>query len=250
MRIPHAVVFLAIALTSASASSDVPTVALALEPEVAAIAPTLESAARANDFATFDALYRANPDPAYRTLHELWSYSMTDRIGAFYGPDEYERLAAAYPGFAEYIEHYKIVDSHGAVFYPASETRAFLLENRGVAIASAAVAPVSRKHPVKRDPARVARAEKATRVTPAPKPVSVQPAAVKEVPPPATAEDLALLNATVSTPAPVVAAPASTPAPVPAPAKETNRGLLLVIVGLIGVGLLALIVRAPREVIP
>lgn len=247
MRLHHAVVFLAIALSSASATSGDVVVALAIEPEVAVSpAPTLESAARANDFATFDALYRANPNPAYRTLHELWSYSMTDRVGAFYGREQFERLAREYPGFAEYIEHYKIVDSHGAAFYPASETRAFLLENRGVAVASDAPLPHVQRPAVKRHAARVARAKAAAGVTTAPAP---KPAVVAPTPAPTPAEDLALLNApVVSAPAPVVSAPA--PASVPAPIRETNRGLLLVIIGLIGVGLLALIVRAPKEVIP
>ncbi|MGZ5444739.1 MAG: hypothetical protein ACXW5U_29300 [Thermoanaerobaculia bacterium] len=59
-------------------------------------------------------------------------------------------------------------------------------------------------------------------------------------PAPAPAEIVA-----VPAPAPTAAAPAT-----PVPPRATNRGLLLVIIGLIGVGLLALIVRAPREVIP
>jgi hypothetical protein len=239
-------VFLAIALISASASSDEPVVALAIEPEVvSAPVATLESAARANDFATFDALYRANPDPAYRTLHELWSYSMTDRTGAFYGNEQYERLARAYPGYAEYIAHYRIVDSHGAVFYPASETRAFLLEQRSATTASPA-APAKKKARV----TLLKQAHAAPVVKPPLPPVrKPKPAAPAAAP----AEDLALLTTTVSVPAPAQAIAAPSPVTettVPAPAKETNRGLLLVIIGLVGVGLLALIVRAPREVIP
>lgn len=128
MRIRHAVICIAVALFSASAVSDEPIVALAIEPEIAAFeTPTLESAARANDFATFDALYRAEPDPAFRALHELWSYSMTERTGAFYGAEMYERLSREHPGYAEFIEEHRIVDGKGEVFYPASETRAFLL---------------------------------------------------------------------------------------------------------------------------
>ncbi|HEX6096707.1 MAG TPA: hypothetical protein VF432_10320 [Thermoanaerobaculia bacterium] len=271
--------FLAIALVSASAASDEPIVALAIEPEVAAPAPTLESAARANDYATFDALYRANPDPAFRALHELWTYAMTDRIGAFYGAEMYQRLSREYPAYAEYIAHYRIVDGKGEVFYPASETRAFLLENR---TATPAVRIAERQPEVQQPEARRPLAGRSTGSLPvdvdaarsvpagsrrsgrleagAPRtvapPAPVQKAAATQapVPAPTPAEDLALLNNVTTTPAPApapVAAPAQvqvSQAPA-APPKATNRGLLLIILGLAGVGLLALIVRAPREVI-
>ncbi len=92
----------------------------------------LAEAARANDFAAFDALYRGarklgQPVAAYSTLHELWSWSMSDPIGAFYGRDIHERFASAFPGYARFIEEYSIVDNNGNAFYPTSETRAFLL---------------------------------------------------------------------------------------------------------------------------
>lgn len=92
----------------------------------------LAEAARANDFAAFDALYRGarklgQPVNAYSTLHELWSWSMSDPIGAFYGRETYLQFANAFPGYSRYIEEYSIVDNHGDVFYPTSETRAFLL---------------------------------------------------------------------------------------------------------------------------
>jgi hypothetical protein len=95
--------------------------------------PTLEEAARANDYITFDALYRnavqrGDSMAAFAPLHEIWTYGITDPIGAFYGPDIYERLVRAYPAFASYIAEYRIVDSNGNVFYPTSETRTFLLD--------------------------------------------------------------------------------------------------------------------------
>lgn len=94
---------------------------------------TLETAARANDFITFDALYRdavqrGESVAAFAPLHELWTFSITDPVGAFYGPDIYDRLVRAYPGYARYIAEYRIVDSNNNVFYPTSETRAFLLD--------------------------------------------------------------------------------------------------------------------------
>lgn len=52
----------------------------------------------------------------------------------------------------------------------------------------------------------------------------------------------------VITPAPVVATPAQTDTAIIATRDNpTGRGILLVIVGLIGVGLLALILRTPAE---
>jgi hypothetical protein len=247
VRFRHAITCVAVALFSASAVSDEPIVAIALEPEVVAIeTPTLESAARANDFATFDALYRAEPDPAFRALHELWTYSMTERTGAFYGAEMYERLSREHPGYGEFIAQHRIVDGNGEAFYPASETRAFLLDQKPAervvrrAAAPAAVAPA----PGRRGAGVTAGEAPAPqrKLTPAPKP---EPA-------PTPAEDLALLSEpVVITPAPVPAAITETKAPAtPVPPKATNRGLLMVIIGLVGVGLLALIVRAPREVIP
>ncbi|MGZ5467073.1 MAG: hypothetical protein ACXWLY_29470, partial [Thermoanaerobaculia bacterium] len=133
MRIRHAVVFVVFLLVGASAISDEPLVALSIEPEIEVPAPTLESAARANDFSTFDALYRAEPDPGFRPLHELWTYSMTDPVGGFYGAEMYQRLSREHPAYAEFIEQHRIVDSKGNVFYPSSETRAFLLDHRAAA---------------------------------------------------------------------------------------------------------------------
>ena len=111
-----------------------PSVVLPAEPVAVPVPlPTLEEAARANDFITFDALYRdavrrGDSVAAFAPLHEIWTYGITDPIGAFYAPDIYERLVRAYPGFATYIAEYRIVDSNGNAFYPTSETRTFLLD--------------------------------------------------------------------------------------------------------------------------
>ena len=300
MRIRHAVVFVAFALAAASANSDESLVALAIEPEVDVSAPTLESAARANDFPTFDALYRAEPDPAFRALHELWTYSMTDPVGAFYGAEMYQRFSREDPAYAEFIEPYRIVDSNGNAFYPSSETRAFLLDHRAAAprvvprIAqsaaeraaerrlpagrSAGILPADLARPVPAGSRRSGRQDAgAPQKTDAPQKTVAPPEAVapreavvrreasapNQPVAPAPAEALELPTSIVSerapAPAEIVAAPEPAPtaagsatAPVPAavPPRATNRGLLLVIIGLIGVGLLALIVRTPREVIP
>ncbi len=110
-----------------------PSVVLPAEVAVPVPLPTLEEAARANDFLTFDALYRdavrrGDSVAAFTPLHELWTYGITDPIGAFFAADIYERLNRAYPGFDRYIAEYRIVDSNGNVFYPTSETRTFLLD--------------------------------------------------------------------------------------------------------------------------
>jgi hypothetical protein len=95
---------------------------------------TITEAARNNDYRSFETLYtnakaRGEQVGQFDALHELWSWSMNSATGAFYGPDLHARFAAAYPGFADYIADYKIVDSRGNVFYPTAETRQFLLDH-------------------------------------------------------------------------------------------------------------------------
>jgi hypothetical protein len=128
---------------------------LAVEPVHGTAQPSLADAVRANDYPTFDALYReavqrGESVGAYETLHELWTYSITDPIGAFYGDEMYERLARAYPGYARYMEDFRIVDSNGNAFYPTSETRGFLLSEalRGTP-ASPPAGRVASRHPVR-----------------------------------------------------------------------------------------------------
>jgi hypothetical protein len=103
-------------------------IVLAVEPIRVVQQPTLADAVRRNDYLTFHALYQESQPAEYRTLHELWTWAMSDPTGAFYGRDMHDRLARAYPGYASYIETFRIVDSRGNVFYPTSETRTFLLQ--------------------------------------------------------------------------------------------------------------------------
>jgi hypothetical protein len=129
-----------------------PAVVLASEPLHELHTPTLIEAARANDYLTFDALYREGRARGeslaqFTTLHELWTYAITSPIGAFYGRDLYERLSRAYPGYSPFIDEYRIVDNNGDEWWPTSETRTFLVaravEGRAprVLIADSRVAP-------------------------------------------------------------------------------------------------------------
>lgn len=117
----------------ADSNAPLPTVQLATDTLPQFEQPTLAEAARNNDFVTFDALYTAMQQSGQRVaewsaLHDLWSWSMSDPIGGFYGRDIYTRLSRAYPGFSDYINQYVIVDSNGNSFWPASETRQYLID--------------------------------------------------------------------------------------------------------------------------
>ena len=105
---------------------------------------TLADTALQNDFPSFDRLYQRAPRPEYAELHRLWTWAMNDRFGAFYGVETYARLSSAYPGYADYIEQYRIVDSNGNLFYPTAETRRFLVlaAMRGLVAEVAPVKPV------------------------------------------------------------------------------------------------------------
>jgi hypothetical protein len=256
---------------------------------------TITEAARENDYASFDALYttakaRGERVSQYDALHELWSWSMNSPIGAFYGPDLYERFAAAYPGFADYIADYKIVDSRGNVFYPTAETRRFLLDQaiRGtngprIAIARTEpraesfeqsqsvtrdetgavreIAPYATTPSVPRATTRPrSRLQKSDATpankpsfTPAVKPAPVQvAAAVGPVAAPPIAVPAAPAAAPVQQPAKPVLASMVSPAPSvpvvkPATQAAIGRGLLLLLIGLVGLGVLAAILRAPKE---
>ena len=236
---------------------------LPVEPLVDAVQPpTLASAAEANDYATFDALYAqakssGEPVTPYADLHALWTYSVTDPIGAFYGAEMHDRFARVYPGFARYIEEYRIVDQNGRAFYPSAETRRFLLAQVTNATPRVALAEVETV---------VVRPARNVGETPTSQPARRRRSVVKPQPAPAppviVAEQPAPAPVQVPVPAPVIAeakpiVQAPVPAPAPAPAKPvptvadessfTGRGILLLIIGLIGVGVLTVMMRAPKE---
>lgn len=264
-------------------------VALAVEPVREEPRMTLEDAARANDYATFHALFEQTPSPAWAPLHELWTYSVNDPIGAFYGPELYARFADLYPDFAAYIADQKIVDDRGNVFYPTSETRAFLLRKavEGRIVNPEPLPQLARREPRRTPgygttpepepslapaPRRRMRKADATGApfdpaagTPAPVAVASAPAPAPPVPAPealAASEPPAIASAGVA--APAVVEPIETPAPAPSPVMAASvvpdlpaaksdlagRGILLIIIGLAGIGFLALILRTPREHVP
>lgn len=248
--------------------------------------PSLNDAARNHDYETFHEQYtlaraRGERVAQYDALHELWSWSMSSPTGAFYGPDLHARIAAAYPGFARYIDDYKIVDRNGNVFYPTAETRAFLLEQaqRNTTAPRVQIArsepretttietprPTTRTQRAPLAPARSrsrARMQKAEVTKPAVTPKPVEPVVAKPEPvqvattapaqPPVVAEPV---PAPVQPQQPVATLATSVPTPVQpidpakaAPANRTGgRAALMIIIGLLGAGILAVLLRAPKE---
>jgi hypothetical protein len=192
---------------------------------------TLAEAARTNNYPGFEATYAAGPDgaQAFAELHRFWKWSLETPVGGFYGVEMHAKFASQYPGYAEYIADYAIVDSHGNVFYPSAETRRFLLQEAlkgnvpkprvAAAAPAAVVARVSRRAT---KPAVVA-----PKPEPAPSPVIVTTPRVAP-----------------AAPAPVVARGARRST------EQTNNfgpSFALIIAGLIGAGLLTLMLRTPSE---
>ena len=277
-------------------------VALDVEPIRELPTVTLAEAARAHDYVTFDALYRKAKEEGtsvapFDTLHELWTYSVTDPVGAFYGTEMYERLSRAYPGFAAFIDEHRVVDSNGNVFYPTSETRQFVfaraLEGRSAPrVLIAEAEPAEEAAPVvqpKRAAAETAAPDTAaprvpvrrrrTEETPKAVVAAVEPpvviraevesaptqsaegAAPVAQPAPAVEQVAAAVETTTpiggAAAEPAVAAPVAAPAAaaavtpaVPAQNSPASRGLLLIVVGIMGAGLLAVMLRTPRETLP
>lgn len=238
---------------------------LPVEPRRLERGSSLYDAAASNDFPRFAALYRAEPLPEYEELNRLWTWSMQDPIGAFYGAERYESLARLYPGYASYIAEYRIIDSNGNAFYPSAETRRFLLRE---AVIGTTPAP----HP---SPIRIAQTvPAATSLLPAVPVVSeanivhsavVAAEAVQVVAPapsPAVAPRLAPPAPTVLTPAQIPFAKPVAPSIAAAGENEAVRGvvrrneanrgalsrsILLIIAGLIGVGMLSVMLHAPAD---
>jgi hypothetical protein len=268
-------------------AADVMLIATAVEPLRVEHAPTLAEAARLNDFNTFDALYREAKERGeavaqYETLHQLWTYAMTNPIGSFYGEEMYERLARVYPGYAEFIDQHRIVDSHGNVFYPTTETRMFVLERALQGRAPRVMVAEDLPGPPKPAPvvatAELAGGLRARRSTstepkvasPSPavsspverralSPSSPAPVVVAETPAAPVVVEAPPVVAATPAPQPVAVQPVAVP-PVPAPLapaattptekSASSRGILLIIIGLLGVGLLAVMFRTPQETLP
>ena len=196
---------------------------------------SLAEAARANDYAAFDAAYQRSGDAAYAELHALWTFSVTDPIGGFYGAPMHDRLARAYPRYAAYIEEFRIVDRNGNVFYPSAETRGFLTTEAIAGVLPQRSAVRTSELAPKRESVTVTRK---TTPTPAPAPKAAETTAV---------------------PVTTVVVPAQPAAPVVQQAarkpetenrKPSSRGLFLIIIGLLGIGALTMMLRMPTEDVP
>ncbi len=248
--------------------------------------PTLADAARRHDYVSFNTVYleakaRGESVGPYDALYDLWTWAMNDPIGAFFGGDLHDRIARAYPGFADYIAEFAIIDSRGNTFYPTSETRAFLLEKAlsgapspRLTIEERRLASTREERPLTRSsaapsPRRTTRVEsRVTTTAPAPAKVATTPAVATPAaatsapvvatpaPAPVVTEPPVVVKAEESAPAPAAQAPAQAPASAsvqPATPESSglrSRGILLVVIGLIGIGLLALILRTPKETMP
>ena len=221
-----------------------PPIDLAVEPITVPIEPNISRAALRNDFLTFDRLYKTADDRGadiarWSELHRFWTWSMTDPLGGFYDQVQHDRFARTYPDYASYIADYKIIDSNGNAFYPSAETRRFLIANVVAAPRPLPViAEAPRVVPASRRPLAPKAAETAAlhapvlTAAPAPDPVEVAVEAPREA------------SVRVVAPAPTPA----TPVPVRTAARPgVGRGILLIIVGLIGIGVITVMLHAPGD---
>jgi hypothetical protein len=224
-------------------ASPSPSIDLAVEPITVPIEPNISHAALRNDFLMFDTLYktadaRGENVARWSELHRFWTWSMTDPVGGFYSQETHDRFARAYPGFAKFIEDYRIIDSNGNAFYPSAETRRFLLRNVG-------------EQPVR----QIAR-EVVPAPAPAPEKVPVKAAPVRQTrqagAPVLHSEPLVVAPVPAPVPAPIkvaqAPAPVTTPPVRPEPVHPgVGRGIFLIIVGLIGIGVVTIMLHAPGE---
>lgn len=213
---------------------------------------TLRAAATANDFRAFDALVRKaklNGEDlgAFGDLYDVWSFSESTATGAYYGATVHDRLAARYPDYAKYIEDYRVTDSHGQSFYPSAETRNFLLQQaiegndplvatKPHSTQTAAVAkPAASRTIAESRPLQTPLAKQQTTSAAAPiEPPEALPAdalasdmnKVEAQAPPATAPKRQLLQAEMTDTA------------------GTTRGIFLVILGLVGIGVVTMTMQA------
>ena len=107
----------------------------------------MRDALATNDAPRFEAAYKRARElganvAAYDDIEKVWSFANSDPNGAFYDREMHDRLAAKYPAYARYIEQYRLVDARGQVWYPTSETRAFLAKQLGVRGGEGATSPV------------------------------------------------------------------------------------------------------------
>jgi hypothetical protein len=219
-----------------------PAVDVSAEPrQTAAInAPaTLREAAEKGDYAAFDGLVRkakANGEAlgAFADLHEVWSFSQANATGAYYGAEIHDRLTARYPAYAGFIEEYRITDRRGQAFFPSAETRAFLLQQaiEGNDPLVASLSASSRTTSTKTIAAPHEIATTAKTAAAAPKPIEP----VESLPKDALASDM-----TKVTPQPQRKI---AEAELVVDTASSTRGIFLIILGLIGIGVLTMTMQA------
>ena len=215
-----------------------PPIDLAVEPISVPVEPSIQRAAQRNDFVTFDTLYKtadANGENVARwsELHRFWTWSMTDPVGGFYGPAVHDRFARMYPDYSSFIADYEIVDSRGNAFYPSAETRRFLLSKIGEAPRPIPVIAKAKPAPARVVPASGRPLVAAPKTAAVPKTQPVMQPIVR--PQPVKAAETAALHE-VTQPVP------TTPA-----RPGVGRGILLIIIGLIGIGVLTVMLHAPGD---
>jgi hypothetical protein len=282
------IVALALMLSVSAAGQPDRVIDLPVEPVRSPITNSLADAARRHDFPTFDSMYRTAVSrtsvAAFEELHSLWTWAMTDPIGAFYGQQRYERYVRMFPHYARFIEEYRIVDSNGNSFFPTAETRRFLLEQAlngapvtRVAAAAApgvgAVESVASPVPVKVQSPDHGPAEAGPYVVPAveqkvarahllPRAAESQvakPAHVAAVPQsvvprtdgPAEASPYVGSPAEARVAKPEVVVPQTLVSRADGPGRSApdrsglGRGIFLIIAGLLGVGMLTMMIETP-----
>ena len=238
-----------VAVFSVSAVGQQPTVLiypstsidLSVEPVRLQTQMTLADAATHNDFPLFNAMFDVAPArdaSAYREFHSFWKWSLTDRVGAFYGDDFHAKFAAEYPDYANYIADFGIIDSHARAFYPSAETRTFLLR-KAVSGRTAVVAEV--KKPVVVVVKKFARQRRAD--SQSARPAESRPYVTHEKPvviaKPMWVPAQAVTHTVAAKPVAVRVAPKTD--------ARLGRGLLLMIAGLVALGMLSLVFSATGE---
>jgi hypothetical protein len=144
----------------------------------AAMLAELNAAARGSDYGAYQLLLdrlerRSNQIHGdrllaiYRDIDRIWTFSRSDRIGAFLSASNAPALLRRlrrYEGFERAIDPY-VIESNGARFYPAAEARAFLADKaRALAARTPEETAMEKQPPAVHREAR----EEAKRVIPRP----------------------------------------------------------------------------------
>jgi hypothetical protein len=196
------------------------------QPDAAMLAD-LNAAARGSDYGAYQLLLdrlerRSNQIHGdfdrllaiYQDIHRIWTFSRSDRIGAFLSasnaPDLLRRLRH-YEGFERAIDPY-VIESNGARFYPAAEARAFLADKaRALAARAPEQTATEKQPPAARREARGETKSVLSRPAQSPKTKSTAPSEPTPVPPEAPAVVLKETAARPQEPPVTTALPTTTP---------------------------------------